>query len=113
MSVVAVAHAGSRIWDRFRLGHQVVFADDFVGIVNIQLKTGHDSQMIPELVLEVGHITQMGEHISHNVDNCVSTTLTLGTVLNGQRIIYHVLDATPVFGKRHSFLLSIVLHLFN
>ena len=110
---MAVAHAGSRIWDRFRLGHQVVFADDFVGIVNIQLKTGHDGQVIPEFMLEIGHITQMGEHISHNVDNCVSTTLTLGTVLNGQRIIYHVLYAAAVLGKRHSFLLGIVLHLLN
>ena len=54
-------------------------------IVNIQLKTGHDSQVVPKLVLEIGYITQMGEHISHNVDDGVGTTLTFCTILNGQR----------------------------
>ena len=113
MSVVTVTHTGSGVGDMVRAGHQIVLADDFIRIVNIQLKTGHDSQVVPKLVLEIGYITQMGEHISHNVDDGVGTTLTFCTILNGQRIIYHVLDATSVFGKRHSFLLSIVLHLLN
>ena len=58
-----------------RAGHQIVLADDFIRIVNIQLKTGHDSQVVPKLVLEIGYITQMGEHISHNVDDGVGTCL--------------------------------------
>ena len=113
MSVVTVTHTGGGVGDMVRAGHQIILADDFIRIVNIQLKTGHDSQVVPKFVLEIGYITQMGEHISHNIDDGVSATLTFCTILNGQRIIYHVLDATSVFGKRHSFLLSIVLHLLN
>ena len=110
---VALALGAKADRDMIRTGDEVVLADDLVRIVNIEFKTGHNSEVIPQLMLEIGYITQVGKHIPHYIDNGVGTTLTFCTILNGQRIIYHVLDATPVFGKRHSFLLSIVLHLLN
>ena len=107
---MTVTHTGSRVRNVFRTGHQIVFADNLVRVIDVQLKTGHNGQMIPKFMLEIGHVTQMREHIAHDIYNRVGTTLTFRTVLYSQRIVNHILYAAPVFGKRHSFLLGIILH---
>ena len=43
--------------------------------------------MIPKFMLEIGHVTQMREHIAHDIYNRVGTTLTFRTVLYSQRIV--------------------------
>ena len=62
-------------------------------------------------MLEIGYISQMRKHIPHNIDDSICTTLTLCRVLNCQCMIYHILDTPPILGKRHSFLLSVILHI--
>ena len=84
---VALALGAKADRDMIRTGDEVVLADDLVRIVNIEFKTGHNSEVIPQLMLEIGYITQVGKHIPHYIDNGVGTTLTLCTILNGQRII--------------------------
>ena len=107
---MAVTYFGTGIRDCFRFGFQIIFADNFVWIINVQLEVGHDGKMVPKFMLEIGYITQVGKHISHDVDNRVCTTLTFGAVFDCQCMVYHVLDTASVFGQRHPFLLSIILH---
>ena len=66
--------------------------------------------MIPQLMFEIGYISQMRKHVTHDIDNGIGTTLAFGTVLYSQCKIDHILDTAPIFGQRHSFLLSIILH---
>ena len=40
----------------------------------------------------------------------ICTTLTFGTILDSQRKVNHILDTATIFRQRHSFLLSIILH---
>lgn len=61
-------------------------------------------------MLEIGYISQMGKHITHDIDNGIGTTLTFGTILDSQRKVNHILDTATIFRQRHSFLLSIILH---
>ena len=110
-AVVAVTYFGAGIRNGFRFGYQVVFADNFVWIVDVQLEVRHDGKMIPQLVLEIGYVAKVGKHVSHDVDNGICTTLALGAVFDCQCMVYHILDAAPVFGQRHPLLLSIILHI--
>ncbi len=74
---MAVAYTVIVVRDTRRTAIQVLLLDDLVRIVYIELKIGHDRQMIPEDMLKVIYVTQVREHVSHNVDNRVGATLTL------------------------------------
>ena len=79
---MAVAYTVIVVRDTRRTAIQVLLLDDLVRIVYIELKIGHDRQMIPEDMLKVVYVTQVREHVSHNVDNRVGATLTLFPVLD-------------------------------
>ena len=104
--------AKSSIWvfQFFRLYYQVFLLHNLERVIDVQLKIRHDSQMIPKFVLEIRHITQMREHATHDVDNCVCTALTFCTVFDCQRMIHHILYTSPIFGQFHFLSLGIIFH---
>ena len=110
-AVVAVTDFGTGVGDTLRLSVQIVLADNLVRIIYIQLEVGHDGKVVPQLMFEVGHIAQMGKHVSHDVDDCICAALAFCAVFDCQRVVYHILDAAAIFGQRHPLLLGVILHL--
>ena len=99
--VMTITDLFHRISHRRRLAVPSYFSGrHFVRIINIQLIIGHDSQMIPQFMLEIRYVTQMRKHVSHYRDYRAGTTLTLLTVFQRERIIHHFLDAASVLRHR-------------
>ena len=66
--------------------------------------------MVPQLMAEIFHIAQLGKHASHDVYNGIGTPLALGAVFDGQRMVDHILHASPILRKRQDSLLGIIFH---
>ena len=107
---MAIADSIVRISNLARFHFQFFTLHDFERIVNVQLEIGHDGQMIPKLVLEIRHITQMRKHTAHDIDNRIGATLAFFPIFDSQRMIHHILDTSTVFGKFHFLSLGIIFH---
>ena len=88
-----------------RIGHRTGRNGQFlprgtrVGTVHIQLEIGHDEQVIPQLMGEVGRIPQQGIQVSHNGNDRTGLTVAFAPVLYLQQRVDHLLDMAPVFGQ--------------
>ena len=76
-------------------------------VVNVELELRHYGQVVPELSLLVG---QVGEHATHDAHDGLGALLALFPVLDGERVVHHLLYRASVFGQRESFLFGIVFH---
>jgi hypothetical protein len=55
--------------------------------------------VIPELVLEIGHIPQMGIEVAHHSNYGTCSLVSFFTVLDGFKVVHHLLDISSVFRK--------------
>ena len=103
-----------------RLGHTPGHRGKFlarrlrIGGVHIQLKVGHDEQVIPQLVSDVGRIPQQVIQVSHNVDDRTGLPVALAAVFELHQRSDHFVNMAAVFGQKKlpSFIIIIFLHNF-
>ena len=55
--------------------------------------------MVPKLMLEIGHISQMGIEVAHHTNYGTRSLVSFITVLDGFKVVHHLLDISSVFGK--------------
>lgn len=71
-----------------------------IGGVHIQLEIGHDEQVIPQLMGEVGRIPQQGIQVSHNGNDRTGLPVALATVFDLHQRIDHFVNMAAVFGQK-------------
>jgi len=109
LAVVADGNAGHRVchWLRF-LGY-LVGVGYVNGIVDIELEVGHDSEMVPKLLLLLGVAVAFDRHALHGGNDGLGTTLALASVGNGNTVVDHALNFAAVFGKDEFLPLCVVI----
>lgn len=66
--------------------------------IHVQLEIGHDKQLIPQLVLKIGDVPEVGLQVAHDTDDGLGHFVALLTVFNTNRIVDHFLEMPAVFG---------------
>jgi hypothetical protein len=90
---------------------QMLLLYNFVRIIHVQAEISHDGQVIPQDMLEIIDVPQVGKQISHYTDNRVRTTIAFFAVFYRQAVVYHVLNVAAIFRKSHGFRVCVILHL--
>ena len=78
-------------------------------IIDVELETAHDSEMIPELLLMVLHTSVFRKHAIHDLDDRFGTALALLAVFQLHTVIHHLLNLTPVFRQHELFSRCIIV----
>jgi hypothetical protein len=55
--------------------------------------------VIPQLVVEVFDVAQVREQLTHNADNSTNAFVAFFALFQGERIFYHALNVSSVFGN--------------
>ena len=72
-------------------------------IVDVELETAHDGELIPELALMSLHILALGEHSVHDGNDGSGASLTLLTVGQADCIVNHLLYLSSIL-RQHDLL---------
>ena len=106
-----VAHRDSRHRIIHRIGSfgNILSLLHGIGIVDIELETAHDGEMVPEFAMMVLGICTIRKHVVHDGDNRLRTMLALSTVFDGDGMIDHILNLPAIFRQDQLFALGIVI----
>lgn len=101
LDIVAVeAVFGKILWIRQGLGSLL---QHFLGSkgkwrIHVQLEVGHDKQLVPQFMLKIRDIPEMGLQISHDTYYGLCHLVALLAVFNSNRVVYHFLEMPAVLG---------------
>ena len=77
--------------------------------INVELKTAHDGEMVPKLLLMVLHAPIFREHTVHDSDDGFSTMLALVAVFQLHTVVYHLLNLASILWHNEFLSLRIVI----
>lgn len=76
--------------------------------VHIQFKIGHDEQLVPQLMLKVGYVPQMGLQIAHYADDGLGLFIAFVPVRYGNGMVHHFLKMAAVFRNKKLWAFGVV-----
>ena len=80
-----------------RLALEMLFVGFRIRTVDIETEARHDLQMVPQLVIEVFHIAQMGEELPHDTDNSAHAFVSFFFIVERLGVLYHALNISSIF----------------
>ena len=87
-----------------------LLGDGSLGVVDIELEVGHDSEVIPVDGLLVDASTLLGYDGLHGAYDTSGTSIALLTILDRLAVGYHILDMAAVLGENDGGQLIVIFH---
>ena len=106
-----MAHRNSlhRIIYRCRLLGYLLGILYIIRVINVELKTAHDGEMVPKLLFMVLHAPIFREHAVHDDDDGFSTMLALVAVFQLHTIVHHLLNLASILWHNEFLSLRIII----
>ena len=73
------------------------------------MKTAHQCEVVPQFLSVVFLLVVVWHHALHDRDYGIGTTLALGTALQADTVVDHLLHLASVFGQHEVLALCIVV----
>ena len=87
-----------------------LLGDGPLGVVDVELEVGHDSEVIPVDGLLIDACTLLGYDGLHGAYDTAGTSIPLLTLLDRLTVGYHILDMAAVFGQNDGGQLIVIFH---
>ena len=110
VTIVAVLDEVAWVLGLLRLVLDRLLGDSPLGVVDIELKVGHDSEVIPVDGLLVDTSTLLGYDGLHGAYDTAGTSIPLLTIRDRLAVGYHILDMTAVLGENDGGQLIVIFH---
>ena len=108
-SIMAHRNSLHRIIYRCRLLGYLLGILHIIRVINVELKTAHDGEMVPKLLLMVLHAPIFREHTVHDSDDGFSTMLALVAVFQLHTVVYHLLNLASILWHNEFLSLRIII----
>ena len=110
VTVVAVLDEVAWVLGLLRLVLDRLLGDGPLGVVDIELEVGHNSEVIPVDGLLVDASTLLGYDSLHGAYDTAGTSIALLTILDRLAVGYHILDMAAVLGENDGGQLIVIFH---
>ena len=110
VTIVAVLDEVAWVFGLLRLVLDRLLGDSPLGVVDIELEVGHDSEVIPVDGLLVDTSTLLGYDGLHGAYDTAGTSIPLLTIRDRLAVGYHILDMTAVLGENDGGQLIVIFH---
>ena len=110
VTVVAVLDEVAWVLGLLRLVLDRLLGDGPLGVVDIELEVGHDSEVIPVDGLLVDTSTLLGYDGLHGAYDTAGTSIPLLTIRDRLAVGYHILDMAAVLGENDGGQLIVIFH---
>ena len=108
-TIVTETDVGLVVWNVFGLLCESLRYWRIVWIVDVKFEIRHDGNMVPEFVLEIVDVAQIGIHHTHDIDDGFYCKISLIAIFNGKYVLYHFVKGPSVFRKFHLGPLGVVI----
>ena len=110
VTIVAVLDEVAWVLGLLRLVLDGLLGDGPLGVVDIELEVGHDSEVIPVDGLLVDACTLLGYNSLHGAYDTAGTSIPLLTIRDRLAVGYHILDMAAVLGENDGGQLIVIFH---
>ena len=110
VTIVAVLDEVAWVLGLLRLVLDRLLGDGPLGVVDIELEVGHDSEVIPVDGLLVDACTLLGYDGLHGAYDTAGTSIPLLTIRDRLAVGYHILDMAAILGENDGGQLIVIFH---
>ena len=110
VTVVAVFDEVPWVLGLLRLVLDRLLGDGPLGVVDVELEVGHDSEVIPVDGLLIDACTLLGYDGLHGAYDTAGTSIPILTLLDRLTVGYHILDMAAVLGENDGGQLIVIFH---